>query len=621
MFLRKPTSHFQSRKGLFEQDSAGFLPSKKVVLVEPSSMERVGACLPVGRESNQTQQKTSVYKGDLSLERVGGIEPPTKPWEGLVLPLNHTRQRSAVYAFLVVLASMFFILQPVRAQEVVPVTPYHFNENLIASGWTLRLVDGANLTVFPGVLPVASDVLWAPTTDVIPTLPDGAKQLGSAYRLTVTGATTLYTAKWKLAAAVPNPNSTWSKNIWVYDIAAKTWTKSSTKLNPTTNKLQGGVVSLDAYVVVLEDQHAQEGIASYYGTYKKTTKLTYVAASNTFPKGTKLRVTNLENNKTVDIVVVDTGAFKNPRVIDLSTPAFEKIQAKWKGLAKVRVELITASTPPAPTPAVVTNESLPTYKVSAASVSQAPKVTASSYHILDAATGQVLAEKNSSTSVPIASLTKLMTAMVVLDAGVDMNKVMTYSKTDVTPYAYLRIKTGETLTVKDLFYSMIVGSANNASTTLARSTGMTRAQFISAMNVKAQALGLTGTSFADTSGLDPKNVSTAADMAIIANHAFHNYPLLRKASTVTVYTFKTKNTKISHTIKTTDKLLTQKNGLTITGGKTGFLDEAKYTYVLRVKNAKGAQVVVALLGSSTSTTRFNEAANLASWAWKNFTWS
>lgn len=185
---------------------------------------------------------------------------------------------------------------------------------------------------------------------------------------------------------------------------------------------------------------------------------------------------------------------------------------------------------------------------------------------------------------------------------------------------YLQVKPSETMTVKDLFYSMLVGSANNAATALARSTGKSSKDFIAAMNAKVKSWGLKNTTFTDVSGLNVSNMSTAEDIAVIATHAYHDYPLIRAATTAPVYRFTTKNTKVPHTIKTTDKLLTADSGLSITGGKTGYLDEAMYTYALRVKNSQGAQVLVVLLGSSTSAKRFNEASALASWAWTAYRW-
>ena len=582
------------------------------------------------RQTRPSQQDAATFR----LERVGRIELPTKPWEGLVLPLNYTRRRFAVYAVLAMLASAVLVITPARAQDtsVAPAAPvtsvqYHFTDETAKDGWTLKTDSGAELGVFRGVLPGAADVSWSVSSDVAPTLPDNTSELGSLYRMSISGVMTLNTESKRIGLALPDAPSLWQKSIWLYDTSAKVWTKLPSKLNTKTGKWQAGFAVLDAYVAVLEDRHVEQGNATWYcKTHCSSRYPKLHGTSNDFSVGSFVTVTNLANNAAVTVKIVSGWGQPAGRIIDLSWPAYAALKPSNKGVTWVTVSPKGAVTEPAavtpPTsPDTTTTETIPSLSVSSSGAVQAPAVTAASYQVLDAASGKVLAAKDSTTAKPIASLTKLVTAMVVLDAHPDVNKVVTYTKADATAYAYLRIKPNDTLTIKDLFYSMIVGSANNAATALSRTTGLTNPQFLAAMNAKVATWGLASTTFTDVSGLDPLNTSSAADMAVIASHAFHDYPLLRQASTVSAYTFFTRNTKISHTIKTTDKLLGAKNGLTITGGKTGFLDEAKYTYVLRVKNTKGAQVVVSLLGSSTSTTRFNEAASLATWALANYSWS
>ncbi len=559
-----------------------------------------------------------------SLERVGGIEPPTQPWEGRVLPLNHTRRRFAVYAVAVLLASGFVFAKPIQAQETSAVpAPYHFDESLISTGWTLRLNNGANLTVFPGVLPAPADVVWAATADLTPTLPAQTAQIGGLYRFTVSGVTALNTTQWKLAAALPDAPSLWQKNIWLYDTSTKTWTKLSSKLNPKTSKWQAGITGLDGYVTVLEDRNVEIGNATWYCKFHCSARYPKLhGTSNDYPVGSMVTVTNHANKATVTVKIISGWGQPTGRIIDLSWAAYAQLKSKNAGVTPVSVSPSKVAVGPADTkPAAVASETIPDLHLTALNNTATPAIVASSYRVIDAATNTVLADKNSNVARPIASLTKLMTAVVFFDSHPNLNKIVTYTKADITPYAYLRVKVGETLTLNDVFYSMLVGSANNAATVLARSTGLSRTQFLAAMNAKAAAWGLTDTKFTDFNGLDPNNVSSAADMAVIANHAFHDYALIRQASTMATYTFTTKNTKIKHTIKTTDKLLGQNNGLTVTGGKTGFIDEALYTYVLRTKNNQGAQVIVALLGSPTSSQRFADAAKLSTWAWSSYRWN
>ncbi len=558
------------------------------------------------------------------MERVGGIEPPIQPWEGRVLPLNHTRRRFAVYAAAALLASAFLFFQPTfAAEESAPVAPVHFDETLISTGWTLRLESGANLTVFPGVLTAPADVAWTVATDSPPTLPANTTRLGGLYRLTIGGVTALNTATWKLAAALPDAPSLWQKNIWAYDAASQTWTKLPSKLNGRTGKWQAGFALTDAYVAILEDHTAQEGIASWYCKRSCSPRYpTLHAASNDFPIGSFVTAKNIANGRSVTVKIISTWGQPDGRVIDLSWPAYQRLKSTNAGLTRVLVRpAATGSAPPATTTVPVSAETLPALSVSKLNDTAMPAVAAPAYLVYDQTSGTELASSRADLARPIASLTKLMTAVVTLDSGVGLDKLMTYGRADVTPYAYLRLRPGDRLSVKDLLYSLLVGSANNAAPALARSAGLTAAEFVARMNAKAKSWGMTGTTFVDTSGLSPANVSTARDMAILASHAFHDYPQIRAASLTRQYVFITRNTKQTHVIKSTDKLLLSSGGLTITGGKTGFLDEAKYTYVLRTKNAQGAQVITVVLGAPSSASRFQDAANLATWAWKTYRWS
>ena len=181
------------------------------------------------------------------------------------------------------------------------------------------------------------------------------------------------------------------------------------------------------------------------------------------------------------------------------------------------------------------------------------------------------------------------------------------------------------MTVRDLFYSSLIGSANNAINALVRSTGLTTSQFVDQMNAKATALGLTQTHFVDPTGLDPANVSTATDVAKMAAFALHNYEPIRYATTRQSYSFTTINTQNVHTVLLRHSHPVNASslplfGLTITGGKTGYLDESLMTYALRVKNSQGAQVVVVVLGSPSYAQRINDVVALLDWSFGHHVW-
>lgn len=573
------------------------------------------------RRSGRLRFSDSSRATSVALERVGGIEPPTQPWEGRVLPLNHTRLvRTVLYGVFFAVASLLLPLRSVQAQQTAAM---HFDEHQAHDGWTIKLENGAELGVFPGVLPGPADVSWSVTGDAIPPLPEHRRRLGPVYRMTVSGVTTLNTENHRLGFALPDADSNWNRQIWLYDPAANTWSPLESKLNRKTNKFQAGAAVLDAYVTIVENRQQEEGIASWY--CKRSCSSRYPAlhgASNDFPIGSFVTVKNIANGRTVTAKIVSTWGQPDGRVIDLSWAAYRQLKSTNAGLTRVTVRPRDADSAAAAAIAVpVTAETLPALSISKLSDNAVPTVAAPTYLVYDQTSGTELASSSADLSRPIASLTKLMTAVITLDSGVSLDKLMTYSRADVTPYAYLRVRRGDRLSVKDLLYSLLVGSANNAATALARSTGLTTDQFVARMNAKAKSWGMTGTAFVDTSGLNPSNVSTARDMAILAGHAFHDYPQIRAASLTTKYVFTTRNTKQIHVIKSTDKLLLSAGDLNISGGKTGFLDEAKYTYILRTTNAQGAQVITVVLGAPTSTSRFQDAAKLAQWAWKTYRWS
>ncbi|MBI5466808.1 MAG: serine hydrolase [Candidatus Kerfeldbacteria bacterium] len=529
----------------------------------------------------------------------------------------------------ILLASLLAFAPPAQASEEI--SPYHFDDALRSSGWTLRLDGGANVTVFPGVLTGPADVTWKPSSDALPALPPSTKLLGSYYRLYVSGITALDTSKYQLAVALPDTPGMWSRSVWLYDRTTSAWSKLPSKLNAATKKWQAGVSSLDGYVMVLEDRNTQEGIASWYcKNYCSKRYPVLHGTSNDFPVGSTVTVKNVANGKSVNVKIISRWGQPAGRVVDLSWAAYNKLQATNKGLTKVTVSPYVAA-PVTPVQPVVASktESIPKLTVTAAATAPTPTLSATAYRVVDAATGTVLVEKNAVSRHSIASLTKLMTAVVFLDTQPNMKATFVYNANDGTgkdaagkPYGYnnLTLRSGDTVQLRDLFYATLVGSANNGASALVRAAGLTRTEFVARMNAKAAAWGMTDTTFVEPSGLDPGNVSTAKDVAIMAAKAFNTYEPIRYVTTRSSYTFYASRSG-RHTVKTTDTLLTRNNGITVTGGKTGYINESKYTYVVRVKNAQGAQIVVSLLGSASSATRFTEAASLVSWAWKNFTWS
>ncbi len=238
--------------------------------------------------------------------------------------------------------------------------------------------------------------------------------------------------------------------------------------------------------------------------------------------------------------------------------------------------------------------------------------------VKDLESGKILYVKNSDSKWPIASLTKLMTALVFLEENVPMYKKITILPSENIIGGKLRIKPNEEVTVRDLFYASLVGSANNATIALARSTGLAQDKFVAKMNAKAEKLGMKNTRFADVTGLDPKNTSTAFDLTKLISEVFKNKEI-QKAASAKEYAFYTLNTKKFHRLLNTNLLL-RKDLLDIIGGKTGYIDESGYNLTVAAKGKNGMRVITIVLGSKSKNQNFQEVRDLTNWVFQHYIW-
>jgi serine-type D-Ala-D-Ala carboxypeptidase (penicillin-binding protein 5/6) len=242
-------------------------------------------------------------------------------------------------------------------------------------------------------------------------------------------------------------------------------------------------------------------------------------------------------------------------------------------------------------------------------------VSAQAYFVQDVNSGQVIISKNADMPWTPASLTKLVTALVVLDQKVKLTKTVVITTHDQTlgactsGGACIKAKPGVKFTVDGLFHAALLPSANNAASALAESTGLSMDQFVALMNQKAADLGATGSHFNEPTGMDPTNKITAQDYAKIVTAAFSN-SYLRGIAGLSSYALRsTNNSRYNQTIKSTDKLLTDSN-VQILGAKTGYLDEAKYNFASLIKY-DGQELAVVVLGENHLYTAFDETKMLA----------
>jgi D-alanyl-D-alanine endopeptidase (penicillin-binding protein 7) len=224
--------------------------------------------------------------------------------------------------------------------------------------------------------------------------------------------------------------------------------------------------------------------------------------------------------------------------------------------------------------------------------------------LLDPATGEVLYEKNSSRSVPIASLTKLMTAMVFLEQKPDLSREVEVTQAELAGAGHTQLRRGEHVPLGELLHMSLMSSDNCATRVIAIESGLSPADFVARMNSKAVELGLTGTRFVEFTGLDEHNVATASDVARML-HAAANEPLIAEITTTRSYQFRTERRR--HAINNTDRLLYGR--YEILGGKTGFIIEAGYCFATWVRT-EGRELIAVVLGAPTNATRFADAVRL-----------
>lgn len=232
--------------------------------------------------------------------------------------------------------------------------------------------------------------------------------------------------------------------------------------------------------------------------------------------------------------------------------------------------------------------------------------------VYDQRTGQILYDKNSEEVTPIASITKLMTAMVVLDAKLPLGETVSITRDDVDHLkgTHSRLPVRSELTREDLLRLALMASENRAAAALGRNYPGGTAMFVAQMNLKARQLGLRNTRFADPTGLDSDNVSTAEDLVKLVEAAY-GYPLIQEFTTLPSYSVKVRAYRRPLTFRNSNRLVKSPNweiGLS----KTGYISEAGRCLVMRATIA-GRDLVIVLLDSWGKNTRLGDANRIRKW--------
>ncbi len=230
--------------------------------------------------------------------------------------------------------------------------------------------------------------------------------------------------------------------------------------------------------------------------------------------------------------------------------------------------------------------------------------------VQDAASGETILAKNTDAVLPIASITKLMTAIVILDAGLELGRRVVISSEDLDALkgTRSRLRPGTALSRDELLLLSLMASENRAAAALARTYPGGTEVFVATMNAKAQALGMADTRFADPTGLSAENVSSAQDLARLVQAA-HGYPVIRDYSTRESATVRSLNRTLS--FRNTNGLV-RSASWDIGLSKTGYISEAGRCLVMRVRVAS-RDLVVVLLDSWGKYSRIGDANRIRKW--------
>ena len=241
---------------------------------------------------------------------------------------------------------------------------------------------------------------------------------------------------------------------------------------------------------------------------------------------------------------------------------------------------------------------------------EVPDVRAEAAIIYNPTTGEVLWESHAQEQRSMASITKVMTALVFIESGAPMSTPVTVERSDVSHASTTYLRNGFKLTADDLLNLLLVGSDNAAARALARISPYGAEGFITKMNQKAAELGLVNTRYADPSGLLAENVSSAYDLARLIAHASADE---RVGGIMRKQTYTTQSGTRTITARSTNQIV-RSGDIDVVGGKTGFINRSGYCLatLLRLPQS-GQQVAFVVLGAKSNASRFWETRHLFNW--------
>jgi D-alanyl-D-alanine endopeptidase (penicillin-binding protein 7) len=234
--------------------------------------------------------------------------------------------------------------------------------------------------------------------------------------------------------------------------------------------------------------------------------------------------------------------------------------------------------------------------------------------VLDQDTQEVLLSKNAQAVLPIASITKLMTAIVVTDAQLPLDEMITVTQDDVDTEkgSRSRLTVGTRLSREEMLHLALMSSENRAAHALGRTYPGGMDVFVARMNAKAQALGMVNTHYVEPTGLSSKNQSSARDLATLVNEA-HQHPLIRELSTSREYQVEVGRRELTY--RNTNGLVRSPDW-DIGVQKTGYISEAGRCLVMQAQMA-GRKLIMIFLDSAGKYSRIGDAERVRRWITEN----
>lgn len=247
-------------------------------------------------------------------------------------------------------------------------------------------------------------------------------------------------------------------------------------------------------------------------------------------------------------------------------------------------------------------------------------LTAASVVVMDSKTKTILYNKNASDIRPLASITKLASAMVLLDLPIKWSASTVITEADIEGDHHVEV--GEKFTLEDLWQVGLVGSSNSAINALVRNSGVTEEEFVKLMNEKAKDLRLGSARFFEPTGLSEKNMSTALDAAKLLIDAL-KFDKIYTTVQIPEYYAHPFGGK-ARRIWTTNWLLTNwvPNDFKAENiaGKTGYIDDSGYNFAVSLTGRNKHAITVVVLGATSNEARFSEARDVANWVFDNYAW-